>query len=383
MRPQALVFDAEGRDWEEAREWVLGLVACGIGQPVEELRVARASGAWVMAAARCLRQVVVGDVVDATGWLPPWERGDGGDGEGVLSLAGDWDSGSLELEAQVLRGAGPAVAVAAGGSSTPDGCPGAPGGCSHAPGSCYGTPGGSPGGAEGVEALADWGLVDVGAGVGVWPLSHGAGALVLRGDGGVAFVGGRVPRPPSPPVGHGERAPGGPPVFWPRRPPASPVAPPVAPPAGVVGSPSGGMLGSSPGGAVPMVDVLPRAFAGWAADGRELYRALLPAHVRRPVPLRAVASSPQGALQGVGTVRALSLPPCVPCACDADELDDDDVRAVRAAARVDGQEDGGRGWAAVALGAWHRFQSAALGALELPSPLRRYTTSCGVHEPPD
>ena len=410
MRPQALVFDAEGRDWEEAREWVLGLVACGIGQPVEELRVARASGAWIMAAARCIRTIVAEDVVDATGWLPPWERGDEGDEEEVLSPAGDWGSGSLELEAQVSRGAGPAVAMVAacssmpgscsgtagscsgapggcsntpgGCSNAPGGCPDAPGGCSGAPSGCFGTPGGSPGGAEEVETLADWGLVDVGAGVGVWPLSHGAGALVLRGDGGVVLAGGRALRPPSPPVGHGERVPGGPPVFWPRRLPVPPVATPAAPPEGVVGPPSGGVLGPSSGGAVPTV-APPRAFAGWAADGQELYRALLPARVRRPVPLRAVVSSPQGALQGVGTVRAFSLPPCVPCACDADELEDDDVRAVRAAARVDGQEDGGRGWAAVALGAWHRFRSAALRALELPSPLRRYITSCGVHEPPD
>ena len=358
-RPQALVFDADGRDWEAAREWVLGLVACGIGQPVQELRVARASGAWIMAAARCMRTVVSEDVVDVTGWLPPWERDDENE---VVSLAGDWSSEHLEPVAHAPHGTGPVVAA-----DSPDGAGPVVAADSQGPdAACPPTP-------VEAEALEDWGLVDTGAGVGAWPLFHGTGMLVLGDDGCVVLAGGRIPRPPSPPVSHCEREPGGAPVFWPRRHPASP---PVAPPQGVIG-PS---ASCSPGGAIPTVTP-PRAFAGWAADGRELYRTLLPLHVYRPIPLRVAASAPLGT--PTGAPRVPSPSPHVPCACGLDELDDDDVRTVRTFGRDSGRGGGGGGWAAMALGAWHRFRSAALWPLEFLSPSCRYATARAVHEPPD
>ena len=38
-------------DWEAAREWIVGLVRIGIGQPVEELRLGREAGEWERRAA--------------------------------------------------------------------------------------------------------------------------------------------------------------------------------------------------------------------------------------------------------------------------------------------------------------------------------------------
>ena len=88
MRPQAIVFNEGGMDWDDAREWVLeGLVGRGVGQPVEELRIALAHGAWAMEGVRCMRAIVDEDVVEATGWLPPSER----EGAGVTKL---WLEGS-------------------------------------------------------------------------------------------------------------------------------------------------------------------------------------------------------------------------------------------------------------------------------------------------
>ena len=45
-RPQDLVFDAREREQDEAQEWVERLVEAGVGQEVEDLRVARNLGAW-------------------------------------------------------------------------------------------------------------------------------------------------------------------------------------------------------------------------------------------------------------------------------------------------------------------------------------------------
>jgi len=45
------VFEAAGMDWEAAREWIVGLVRIGIGQPVEELRLGREAGEWERRAA--------------------------------------------------------------------------------------------------------------------------------------------------------------------------------------------------------------------------------------------------------------------------------------------------------------------------------------------
>ena len=45
-RPQAIVFEEGGMDWDDAKAWVLeGLVGRGVGQPVEELKVTLAHGA--------------------------------------------------------------------------------------------------------------------------------------------------------------------------------------------------------------------------------------------------------------------------------------------------------------------------------------------------
>ena len=125
----------------------------------------------------------------------------------------------------------------------------------------------------------------------------------------------------------------------------------------------------------------PRAFAGWGEDGRELSRALLPAHVCRPVPLRPA---------DVPALPAFVAPPPSRAsvrrarACPTDELGDDDVRSVREFVRgAAGWRELLGDWVGAARGYWHRFMSAASRPLELPSLARQYTTACAVHEPPD
>ena len=185
-----------------------------------------------------------------------------------------------------------------------------------------------------------------------------------------------APRPPTPVRSYGERESVAP-VFWPRRvaPPPSPVAPSSSPE-------SLGPVATAhpvPSTAAPLTAPL-RAFAGWAADGSELYRALLPARVQRPTPLH-VAEAPL--MRPLSPPLTPARPRVPPRACTLDDLGDDDVRAVREHVRAVGGGGSGRGWADVACGFWHRLRSAASWPLELPSPLRRYTNVGAVHEPPD
>ena len=121
------------------------------------------------------------------------------------------------------------------------------------------------------------GVTDVGAGVGVWHLSH-AGVVYLGANGELR----PLPRPPTPPtVRRGPRL--GPAIFWPRR--RSPAVMPPASPLGLLGLHAPAAIG----GVEP-----DRAgvFAGWASGGRELSRLVwrVPAGVCRPVPVRPTAS---------------------------------------------------------------------------------------------
>ena len=77
-RPQDLVFDAREREQDEAQEWVERLVEAGVGQEVEDLRVARNLGAWQgrVACARYIRALAAEDLLDIT---------DGADSGGVCS----------------------------------------------------------------------------------------------------------------------------------------------------------------------------------------------------------------------------------------------------------------------------------------------------------
>ena len=75
-RPQDLVFDARGREQDEAQEWVERLVEAGVGQEVEDLRVARNLGAWQgrVACTRYIRDLAAEDLLDITEVLTPGER---------------------------------------------------------------------------------------------------------------------------------------------------------------------------------------------------------------------------------------------------------------------------------------------------------------------
>ena len=74
-RPQALVFDAETRGVDEAQEWIAQLVERGVGQPVEDLRVPCSSGTWQrrVACTRCMKELMLEDVLEISGWVPPGE----------------------------------------------------------------------------------------------------------------------------------------------------------------------------------------------------------------------------------------------------------------------------------------------------------------------
>ena len=74
-RPQDLVFDAREREQDEAQEWVERLVEAGVGQEVEDLRVARNLGAWQgrVACARYIRALAAEDLLDITEVLTPGE----------------------------------------------------------------------------------------------------------------------------------------------------------------------------------------------------------------------------------------------------------------------------------------------------------------------
>ena len=280
FRPQAIVFEAEGRDAEEACDRATELVEAGLGQRVVELLLPAGMGDWDrrVACGRCMRAVAREDVVEApAGWAPP-----GGE-EGGWEEEGGWDS---------------------------------------------------------------------------VPQPPGPGAV----------------RPPTPVKTYGEREGGGPMVFWPRRVPRS-----TAPGAVALGAPAAA-VGAASSAARAASTAAPRAFAGWGEDGRELSRALLPARVCRPVPLRPADAPALPALVAPLPSR-VSVRPVRACA--ADELGDDDMRSVREFVRGAGWRGALGGWAGTARGYWHRFLSAASWPLELPSHARRFATARAVREPPD
>ena len=361
-RPQAIVFEEGGMDWDDAKAWVLeGLVGRGVGQPVEELKVTLAHGAWAMEGVRCMRAIVDEDVVEATGWLPPSERGEAREDGEAGGEQEEWME-PVEMEPEAVG-----VGMEAGGE-------------------------------EGKETLEDWGLADNDEGIGIWTLSHGSGVLIRQEGGGVRHVG-RAPRPPSPPVSHGEREPGGAPIFWPQRRPIAlqssvesvPVPRPPSPPVSHGERELGGAPmfwpQCCPIASPSAVVSVPAAhatrgftFAGWDADGREMRRALLPASVCRPKPLRAAEAPP---LRPPSPPRPHPPRYVPPRACTDDELGDDDVRAVRIMAR--GMRWGGAegSWARMAWGFCHRLLSAASRRLALPSPSGSDTSISGMHEPPD
>ena len=105
FRPQALVFSAEYMDELSARDWVRGLVDVGIGQSVEEVRVACGlTAGGVRARCRVPVAALVGeDLLDVTGWDPlagevqgGQQEGEGADGE--AELWGEQGGGGLSQE---------------------------------------------------------------------------------------------------------------------------------------------------------------------------------------------------------------------------------------------------------------------------------------------
>ena len=94
LRPQALVFSAEYMDELSARDWVRGLVDVGIGQSVEEVRVACGlTAGGVRARCRVPVAALIGeDLLDVTGWDPLAGEVQGGqqEGEGTDSEAELW-----------------------------------------------------------------------------------------------------------------------------------------------------------------------------------------------------------------------------------------------------------------------------------------------------
>ena len=117
-----------------------------------------------------------------------------------------------------------------------------------------------------------------------------------------------------------------------------------------------------------------RAFAGWASDGTELYRALLPAHVHRPTPLPPSETPPPRAAL---TAAVRDVPMC------RDEMSDGGLREVRQYVRASSREGGSPGWVRALVDWGHRIISAASQTLEFPSPSFWHTSTCGVHDPPD
>ena len=343
LRPQAIVFQAAGMDWDSARDWVEGLVRVGIGQPVEELRMPREAGEWAqrVACVRCMRQAVVpSDVVEASGWVPPWERVDGGQ-----------DPGEVEGEGveKTVNGSG------APGEATVE---------------------------EVVSECSEWGHRDDGAGVGVWPFPFGTGVLSLDASGGLQYIM-YEPRPPTPIRGFGERGGGGPVVFWPCR-VALPAPVPAPTPTQSAQAPGDAARVDSP---QPPHSGVTHTFAGWDDQGRELTSVPFPSYVVRPVPLRPCAApllSPPPSLCALPPSR---LPPAPGVAerLDSDEMHDSEMRHVRSLAARGATEAGMASRCVRTLRSTCRwFASEASRLLALPLPLSLYWARRGdPHEPPD
>ena len=318
-RPQSVVIDAGGMGSEAARDWAEWMVDLGIGQCVETLRVppgVEDSALWRTCRPAAL-YVEAADVEDATGWRPPAER-DGCSDEEAAGWGDDLELGVDALgQAGVAAPASPplvddeplgvtdvgagvgvwrlshagVVYLGADGELRPLPRPPTPPTVRRGPRlgpaifwprrrSGVGALGQAGFAAPASPPLVDdepLGVTDVGAGVGVWHLSH-AGVVYLGANGELR----PLPRPPTPPtVRRGPRL--GPAIFWPRR--RSPAVMPPASPLGLLGLHAPAAIG----GVEP-----DRAgvFAGWASGGRELSRLVwrVPAGVCRPVPVRPTAS---------------------------------------------------------------------------------------------
>ena len=324
VRPQAVVFEAAGMDWDAARDWVVDLVQIGIGQPVEELCLRREAGAWERRAAcvRCMRQgIVIEDVMEASGWVPPWERAQ---------------------EDEVFDGVG--------------------GGGTDEPGDGAGDGGGGGPGAmsveEAVSELGEWQCQDDGAGVGVWPLPFGTGVLSLDSSGHIQCVL-REPRPPTPIRDFGERDCVG---QCPNAPmPQCPNAQPANIRTFAGWDNQGRELFSAP---FPPHVIRPVPLRPCTAPRL---------HTPPPVHVLSPSRFPPALVTGVVARSGLA------------EMRDGEVRHIRSLAGRRVEHDGAAERYVRALrSAFTQFTSVASGLLALPLPLRRYWARRGdPHLPPD
>ena len=319
FRPQAIVFEAEGRDADEACDRVAELVGAGVGQPVVELLLPADMGDWDrrVACGRCMRAIACEDVVEAPpGWSPPgggeveWEEWEEED-------EGGWDSASQPPEQAAAR------------PPTP---------------------------------VKTYGEREGGGPVVFWPrrvpLEQPAAVGTAFGSVGAASTGVRAA-------------------------PAGVSAAPAgvrAVPAGVGEASAGVVVVPPPADAVGEAPAAPRAFAGWGADGRELSHVLLPARVCRPAPLRAAdvpRAPPSLSLAQVPCARA-----CTTDELGDDDVRSVRELAREFARGGVGRGSAG-GWVGMARDCWHRFASAAPRPLELPSLARLYALARAVLHPPD
>ena len=259
-RPQALVFDADGMDAEEAWEWVSRLVEQGVDTRVTRIVLPRDMGAdGVRAQCRVhVEEVIEADVLDITGGL---------------ELPGGEEPVGLEWEVV--------------GSDIEDCAVAASSGLEQRDGGEASMSSIVEGERELEELLVDVGMreegwQDDGAGVGAWRLPHAGDIVSVHPAGGVHVLA-RPPSPPLPGVGCREA------VFWPRRQPFIRQ--------GVLHAGDGEVQGtreSAPReqqglGAHTMPSGWVSVVTGWAPDGTEMRGLVrqLPADIVRPVPKRA------------------------------------------------------------------------------------------------
>ena len=178
-RPQALVFDADGMDAEEAWEWVSRLVEQGVDTRVTRIVLPRDMGAeGVRAQCRVhVEEVIEADVLDITGGL---------------ELPGGEEPVGLEWEVV--------------GSDIEDCAVAASSGLEQRDGGEASMSSIVEGERELEELLVDVGMreegwQDDGAGVGAWRLPHAGGIVSVHPAGGVHVLA----RPPSPPLPGVER----------------------------------------------------------------------------------------------------------------------------------------------------------------------------------